>query len=164
MTMKRAPLFAAGAVAGFAGLIGYHSLGAAVPPAIAAGPAGRSAPAVAGGRDTRHGHPARQGTNPRHASAGGTVRSATGPLVNFGYGTIAVRVKVSGKRITAVSVAALNTIEPTSQQICDQAIPVLRSEVLAAQSASIHGLSGASYTTAGYARSVQAALDTLHAG
>jgi uncharacterized protein with FMN-binding domain len=160
MTMKRAPLFAAGAAVGFAGLIGYHSLGAPAPLAIAAGPARQSAP---GGRDTHHGHAARKGTSRRNAPAGSTVRTATGPLVNFGFGTIAVRVKVSGNRITAVSVAALHAIEPTSQQISDQAIPVLRSEVLAAQGVSIHGVSGASYTSAGYARSLQVALDTLHA-
>jgi uncharacterized protein with FMN-binding domain len=84
--------------------------------------------------------------------------------VNFGFGTSAVRGKVSGNRIAAVSVAALHTIEPASQQICAQAIPVLRSEVIAAQGISIHGVSGASYTSAGYTRSLQAALDTLHAG
>ncbi len=84
--------------------------------------------------------------------------------MNFGYGTIAVRVKVRGSRIIAVSVAALQTLEPTSQQISTQAIPVLRSEVLSAQSASIDGVSGASYTSGGYARSLQAALDALHAG
>jgi uncharacterized protein with FMN-binding domain len=83
--------------------------------------------------------------------------------VNFGYGTIAVKVTIHGTRITAVSVATLQTLEPTSQQICAQAIPVLRSEVLSAQSASINSVSGASYTSAGYARSLQAALDTLHA-
>jgi uncharacterized protein with FMN-binding domain len=60
-------------------------------------------------------------------------------------------------------VASLQTLDPTSQQISAQVIPMLRSEVLSVQSASINGVSGASYTSIGYARSLQAALDTLHA-
>lgn len=91
------------------------------------------------------------------------MRTATGPSVNFGYGDIAVKVTIRGTRIVAVSVAALQTLEPTSQQICAQAIPVLRSEVLSGQSASVNSVSGASYTSGGYARSLQAALDRLHA-
>jgi uncharacterized protein with FMN-binding domain len=83
--------------------------------------------------------------------------------VNFGYGTIAIKVTIRGTRITGVSVAALQVLEPTSQQISAQAIPVLRNEVLSAQSARISAVSGASYTSYGYARSLQAALDTLHA-
>jgi uncharacterized protein with FMN-binding domain len=46
--------------------------------------------------------------------------------------------------------------------ISEQAIPVLRSEVLAAQSANVQGVSGASYTSSAYVKSVQAALDALH--
>jgi uncharacterized protein with FMN-binding domain len=39
---------------------------------------------------------------------------------------------------------------------------MLRREVLAAQSAHINGVSGATYTSEAYAYSVQAALDRLH--
>jgi uncharacterized protein with FMN-binding domain len=83
--------------------------------------------------------------------------------VNFSYGTIAVRVTVRGTKVIHVSVASLSTLEPTSQQISSYAIPTLRSEVLSAQSASINGVSGATYTSQGYAQSVQAALDQMHA-
>jgi uncharacterized protein with FMN-binding domain len=40
-------------------------------------------------------------------------------------------------------------------------IPLLRNEILSAQSARISGISGATYTSEAYAYSVQAALDTL---
>jgi uncharacterized protein with FMN-binding domain len=73
-----------------------------------------------------------------------------------------VKVTVSGNRVTDVSVPSLQVAEPTSQQICDQAIPLLRSEVLAAQSARIDGVSGATYTSEAYYLSLQAALDALH--
>lgn len=49
-----------------------------------------------------------------------------------------------------------------SSDISSYAAPQLRTEVLAAQSASIDTVSGASFTSEGYARSVQAALDAAH--
>jgi uncharacterized protein with FMN-binding domain len=67
-----------------------------------------------------------------------------------------------GTQITDVSVAAIQTAEPTSQQISAQAIPTLRAEVLSAQGASIDAVSGATYTSQAYIQSLQAALDDLH--
>jgi uncharacterized protein with FMN-binding domain len=90
------------------------------------------------------------------------MHSATGALERYGYGELAVKVTVSRNRITNVTVPALQTADPTSQQIADQAIPMLRSEVLAADSASINGVSGATFTSEAYATSLQAALDKLH--
>jgi uncharacterized protein with FMN-binding domain len=73
-----------------------------------------------------------------------------------------VRVTVAGNRITDVSVPELQTAEPTSQQISEQAIAMLRPEALSAQSGRIDAISGASYTSAAYIQSLQAALDKLH--
>ena len=92
----------------------------------------------------------------------GPTRSAVGSAVQFGYGVLDVKVTVSGTRITDVSVPALQVIDPTSQQICDQVFPMLRSEVLSAQSGTIDGVSGATYTSASYAESLQSALDKLY--
>jgi hypothetical protein len=179
--MQRAPLLVvSGAVAGFAGLIGWHSVAAGaagVPQAAATGPGAKSTPAAAAGSGSGSGSKqhARRGAGGKHAAAGGatgagsgggagasTVRTATGPAENFGYGTIAVRVTVRGSRITAASVSTLTTLEPTSQQICAQAIPMLHSEVIAAHSSNINGISGATYTSQGYYQSLQAALAKLH--
>jgi uncharacterized protein with FMN-binding domain len=82
--------------------------------------------------------------------------------VPFGYGTLSVRVVVTGTHITDVSVPAVQYAEPTSQQISSQAIPTLRAEVLSAQGASIDGVSGATYTSRAYIQSLQAAIDDLH--
>ena len=46
-----------------------------------------------------------------------------------------------------------------SGQISREVEPMLRSEALSAQSANIDGVSGATYTSDAYARSLQAALD-----
>jgi uncharacterized protein with FMN-binding domain len=46
----------------------------------------------------------------------------------------------------------------TSGQISNRSIPTLRSETLSAQSASIANVSGASYTTQAWIKSLQSAL------
>ena len=80
----------------------------------------------------------------------------------FGYGVLDVRVTVSGTRITDVAVPLLQTAEPTSQQISEEAIAMLRAEALSAQSAGINAVSGATYTSEAYIQSLQAAIDKLH--
>jgi len=164
--MKRAPWYlVVGAVAGFAGVLALHSRATPAPSAL--GAAGKSE------QPSQPAQPARSGTGPaaggspgsqpsRPAGAAGGTHSATGALERYGYGELAVRVTVSRNRITNVTVPALQTADPTSQQIADQAIPMLRSEVLAADGASINGVSGATFTSEAYATSVQAALDKLH--
>ena len=157
--LRRAPLLAsAGAAAGFAAVFGLH-LGAAAPIAPPRAAAGQPTQPSGTGKVKSTGASSAQAG----ASTGGGTHSATGPGVNFGYGTIAVKVTVTGGRIVSVSVAKLSTLDPTSQQIAGQAIPMLRSEVLQAHSARIYGVSGATYTSVGYIRSLQAALDRLHA-
>lgn len=152
--VRRVPvLVAAGAIVGFGAVIGLHSQPAspvAAPPVAAPG---------SGSRSGASGNTASGGS--ALLPAGG-IRTAVGRRVNFGYGTIAVKVTARGKRILRVSVASITFLDPTSQQISAQAIPLLRSEVLSAQSAKINGISGASYTSEGYYLSLQAALDKLH--
>ena len=48
------------------------------------------------------------------------------------------------------------------EQINGQAIPILEQETLTAQSSRVDTVSGATYTSDGYRRSLQAALDTAH--
>jgi len=148
--MKRVPLLlvGAGTVAGFAGVYGFHT-----------GPTGMVISGTPASVRNSGGTPA---TTPDAPSPAGPTRSAVGAEVQFGYGVLDVKVTVSGTHITDVSVPALQVIDPTSQQICDQVIPMLRSEVLSAQSGTIDGISGATYTSASYAQSLQSALDKLH--
>lgn len=161
--MKRAPLFVlAGAVAGFAGVFGLHSR-----PAAATAPGGRAAASRPhGGSRQPLAGPAVPGGSaagaPGTAGAAGPVRSAVGTMEQYGYGELAVKVTVHGSRITAVSVPTVRTAEPYSQQLASQVVPMLRSEVLAGQSAHINGVSGATYTSEAYAMSLQSALDKLH--
>ncbi len=91
-----------------------------------------------------------------------TVRSATGATYNYNFGTMSVAVTVNGKTITSVKVASLNDFgNGQSAYIDGQAIPRLINEAMAAQSAHIASISGASYTSAGFQASLQNALTKL---
>ncbi len=71
-------------------------------------------------------------------------------------------VTASGKRITNVGIASLDDGgNSRSQSIDQQSIPILEQEAIQAQSANIQGVSGASYTSAGFEQSLQAALRKL---
>jgi uncharacterized protein with FMN-binding domain len=73
-----------------------------------------------------------------------------------------VRVTVSGKKIVSVGIASLDDGgNPRSQMIDQESVPLLEQEVMQAQSASIQGISGASYTSAGFVQSLQGALHNL---
>jgi hypothetical protein len=152
--MKRAPVFVlAGAVAGFVGIIGFHTRPAA--PTTLPG-------SVSPGTSAGHSGRAKGGSASRHGSASPTaIRSALGPTEQYGFGELAVRVTTRGNRITNVTVPVIQTAEQYSQQLAGQVIPTLRSEVLAGQTANISAVSGATYTSQAYAASVQAALDKL---
>jgi uncharacterized protein with FMN-binding domain len=160
--MRRAPLVLASTVAGLAAVLTYHTaavvLGAGTLPGVTgtAQAPGRSQPSsVAGGSGSPPGS---------HSSSGARrqgTRTVTGPAVNYNYGVLSVSVTVSGGRIKKVGIAAIDDGGvPRSQLIDQQAIPVLEQEALQAQSASIQGVSGASYTSAGFQQSLQAALHT----
>jgi hypothetical protein len=164
--MKRAAWYlTAGAVAGFAGVLGLHGRTAPAAPRAADGFPGRSQPGPSASSAPSGPGPAAgssPGSQPGPATAGGGAHSITGAIEQFGYGELAVRVTVTGSRITNVTVPALQTAEPFSRRLSEQAIPLLKSQVLAADSASINGVSGATFTSEAYATSLQAALDKLH--
>jgi uncharacterized protein with FMN-binding domain len=157
--MRRAGWYlVTGAVAGFAGVLSFHIGGTAAPAVLgqpARGEIGTPSPSAAGSAPAAT-PPARPGRAP------GRARTVAGSVVGYGYGQLSVTVTVRGNQIVAVSVPVLHTIDQYSQQLAEQVIPTLRSEVLAAHNARIHGVSGATYTSEAYAQSIQSALDKLH--
>ncbi|MEU1290455.1 FMN-binding protein [Kitasatospora sp. NPDC005856] len=93
------------------------------------------------------------------ASATGTTRKVSGDTVNTRYGPVQVQVTLAGSRITAVDVVRYPNSERRDREINSSALPVLNQEAIAAQSARIDVVSGATYTSDGYVRSLQSALD-----
>jgi uncharacterized protein with FMN-binding domain len=90
-----------------------------------------------------------------HAPASGRF---TGDPEDTPYGTVQVQAVLSGGRLTDV-VVLQQTDGGRSAAIDAYALPVLKSEALKKQSANVDVVSGATYTSTGYARSLQAALD-----
>jgi uncharacterized protein with FMN-binding domain len=149
-------------VAGLAGLLGTAVLlvvgkAATAPPPtkIALGTPQPSAPPEPSG-GSGSAPPATSSSGP------GTTAGGTGTFLGraeyVGYGTVQVRVTLSNGRITDVRAVQLPS-GGRSSEIAAYAAPLLRREVLAAQSAHIDTVSGASFTSEGYAKSVQSALD-----
>ncbi|MFJ8627909.1 FMN-binding protein [Kitasatospora sp. NPDC093550] len=97
--------------------------------------------------------------NPSAAASPGAARKVGGDTVNTRYGPVQVQVTLAGSRITAVDVVKYPTAERRDREINTSALPVLNQEAISAQSARIDVVSGATYTSEGYIRSLQSALD-----
>lgn len=87
------------------------------------------------------------------------TRTVTGSSVRTRYGDVEVQVVFTGTQITNVVPVRLPDSNGLDQEIDQQAVPILIQETLTAQSADIQAVSGASYTSDGYIRSLQSALD-----
>jgi uncharacterized protein with FMN-binding domain len=140
--MKRAIAAIASTIAGLVLLLGFKTgqlpaVSTQAPGGTAAGSGGASAP-------------------------GPGTHTATGRAVPNPFGAVQVRVTATGRRITGISAVQLPHDNPFSALISRNTGPRLRREALTAQSARIHAVSGATYTSDGYAQSLQSALDKLH--
>ncbi|MFD5322394.1 FMN-binding protein [Streptomyces sp. NPDC127092] len=92
-------------------------------------------------------------------SGGSTTRTVAGATVSTQYGSVQVQITVRGSTITGVTALKSPSSTPRSREISADAVPQLNQRTLAAQSADIDSVSGATYTSAGYRQSLQSALD-----
>jgi uncharacterized protein with FMN-binding domain len=86
-------------------------------------------------------------------------RTVTGDAIDTRWGPVQVRVTLTGSKITKVETLVVPDSNGRDQEINSFAVPILTQEALAAQSAQIDTVSGATYTSEGYAGSLQSALD-----
>lgn len=183
--MRRAPIVVAGTLAGLAGVLGFHTAPAKLTlGAVGATTAGASSPTTSAPPTTTSPPPtttsrSQQSNAPTTTTTTRTTtttvaptttttasptaaRTATGPLVNYNFGVLSVKVTVVGTKITNVTIGSIQDGgNYRSQSIDQQSIPILEQETLAAQSGNIQGVSGASYTSAGFQMSLQHALTSL---
>ena len=167
--MRRITLALAATSTGIALVVGMkaHSAGAprsalavgASTPRHRTAPASPASPPAPGGgaSATASGSP---GTTAAVTAADGRF---TGTVIDTRYGPVQVQAVLTSGRITDV-VVLRETDGGRSRAIDSYALPVLRSEALAAQGANIDVVSGATYTSSGYAQSLQAALDRAGRG
>jgi len=151
--MRRVILAVTGTIAGLVALLSFKSHSPAVPVAATTGTGGASS-----------------SSSSSATTVPGEFRSVAGPLTqgettitgkvgHTVYGPVQVQLVVKSGKIVKVAILEqpANTIHDI--QIGEFAFPRLISETLAAQSAKIDAVSGASYTSAGYIASLQSAVD-----
>ena len=97
------------------------------------------------------------------ATSGLTDGTFTGSATNTRYGPVQVQITVTGGKIVDVQAVEYPTDNSRDRQINERASPQLVSETLNAQSADIHLVSGATYTSQGYRDSLQSAIDQANA-
>lgn len=104
------------------------------------------------------------GTSSKAGTSSGSSASGTfaGQTVQTRFGDVQVQITVKSGKITEVTALHLTDAERRSQMISAYAAPVLRGEVLQAQSANVQTVSGATVTSDAYLTSLQAALDAAH--
>lgn len=100
--------------------------------------------------------------DPKNPNPSGTATSANqsrtlvGDTVQTRYGPVQIQVNVTGTTIDSVDILQVPTGE--NARFTNYSIPILIRETLKAQSANIANVSGASYTSMGYTKSLQSAL------
>ncbi|MFD0507152.1 FMN-binding protein [Streptomyces chiangmaiensis] len=109
------------------------------------------------------GIPPKQSAAARESPPGGSgqrtgTQTVTGDVAQTQYGAVQVRLTVSGGKITKAE-----AVQAPKGGVSDEktalAVPKLNQAAVAAQSADIDAVSGATYTSGGYKQSLQSALD-----
>jgi uncharacterized protein with FMN-binding domain len=133
-----------------------HSTPAAAtsPPSASASP---TAGASASTGTTSAGASATSGTS--SSSASSSAKTYTGDEAQTIYGPVQVKITVKNGKVAVAEAIEYPNNDPRDAQINSYAIPALNSEAVAASSARIDTVSGATYTSQGYASSLQSALD-----
>jgi uncharacterized protein with FMN-binding domain len=154
--MRRAVIVTGATIVGVTWIAGYKI--ESHPTGVAAAPPSRptATPTEPSPTATASGSPSPSPTTPN-----GTFTGIDSPNR---FGDVQVRVVISNGRITDVQSIQMPFDRARSEYISQVAGPMLRSEVLQAQSAQIDIISGATYTSESYAQSVESALQQAHMG
>jgi uncharacterized protein with FMN-binding domain len=159
--MRRVILAIAGTVAGLVALLSFKSHLPSVPSAAAA-TSGSSSGSSSSGSSSSSSSSTVPGEFPQGSLAGKLATGETavsGKVATTAYGPVQIQLIMRNRKIVKVAVLQqpANTIRDI--QIGEFAFPKLISETLTAQNAKVDAVSGASYTSAGYIKSLQSAVD-----
>jgi uncharacterized protein with FMN-binding domain len=124
--------------------------GAGAPTSAPAAPSTGTSPSAGTGAGT---------TKSPSSGSGAIIGTFTGSSVDTPYGPVQVSATLSGGKLTDVNVLQVPDNGRYEDQIVTDAVPMLKSEALSAQSANIDIVSGATFTSQGYAQSLQSALN-----
>lgn len=85
--------------------------------------------------------------------------SYTGQVADATYGNLQVQVTVKGGKITDIAFLQFPNSGGHTQEVSTVALPLLKQEAIAAQSANVNAVSGASQTSQAFVQTLQSALD-----
>lgn len=174
--MRKIIVALAGTASGLVMLFSYYTSTAGVAATAATGPAndqtGAAAspepaspePATSTPAQAPAATPAQTPAQTQAPAATSTTSSAksgtfAGSAATTRWGPVQVQVTVANGRISKVTVLEHPQGNPRDTEINNYALPILTSETIAAQSAQIDHVSGATDTSDGYLTSLQSALD-----
>jgi uncharacterized protein with FMN-binding domain len=166
--MKRALLIAGGTIGGLGAVLTITPPNLSGTTSIAGG-VPQAAPSAVPSKSTT-GKPTKQPTSKPSAKpsatgtptqsapqpSGATDGSFTGDAISIRYGTVQVKITVQGGKITDAQ--AVQAPTGSNDRYTQFAVPRLREQTIAAQSASIQGVSGASFTSYGWYKSLVSAV------
>lgn len=167
--MKRAPIVLAATVAGLAGTLGFKAQAPETTAATAvsstdtgtasgASSSSGTGSSTSGGSSTgSSGSSTSSSSSTQHASSTGTKTVTTSAATQ--YGDVTLKVTFTGGKITAVENVALPANDPHSQQISNQVGSTLQQSALSHADGQVDAVSGATFTSNGYAQALQAAID-----
>ncbi len=159
--MKRALLIAGGAIGGLGAVLTITPPQLSSTTQIAGGipqvdpSAAPSASATATTQPTKKPTTAPT-TAPTKAPSGATDGSFTGNAVTMRYGIVQVKITVQNGKITDAQ--AVKAPTGSNDRYTQMAVPRLREQTITAQSANIQGVSGASFTSYGWYKSLVSAI------
>ncbi|MFE5034102.1 FMN-binding protein [Streptomyces sp. NPDC056683] len=158
--LRRIVLASAATVSGMVMLLALkpHTAPTVVTDSVA--PAPSASASASPGATGDSGKSGKSGTSGKSGSSSTGTRTVTGDTVQTRWGPVQVKVTIKNGKITDVTAVQYPSDNPRDQEINQYALPQLRTEALAAQSASIDSVSGATYTSQGYQQSLQSALDS----
>jgi uncharacterized protein with FMN-binding domain len=148
--VKRVALAIAGTVAALVMLLSFktHSPAASTTPPAA----------VSSGTNTSTGAASPSPTAKSTTTTG--TKTYTGAAADTRYGPVQVQITVTNGKVVKATAVEYPTQDPRDAEINAYAIPQLQAETVAASSARIDMVSGATYTSEGYLQSLQSALDS----
>jgi uncharacterized protein with FMN-binding domain len=94
--------------------------------------------------------------DPSAAPTNAAPETFTGDAVTMRYGIVQVKITVQGGKI--IDAQAVQAPTGSNDRYTQKAVPVLREQTIAAQSANIQGVSGASFTAYGWYTSLASAI------
>jgi len=167
--MRRIVIAAMSTLSGLVLLFSYHtstsSVAATASSAPVAGGASGAGPSPTSS-GTASSSPTGSGATSSGTPSAGASRAAsgtfTGDTVSTRWGDVQVQVTVSDGKMTKSEAIVYPQSNGRDQEINAYALPILAQESVAAQSANIDAVSGATVTSDGYTSSLQSALDQAH--